>query len=106
MSPTQLTLRDLKKNDYLAQVVERWNPFAHVRVDLFGIIDIVAVHPERPGVLGIQATSYDNISARVKKLEASPNTEIWLSAGNKLQVWGWRKVKNRWTNKVLTILPQ
>ena len=37
-SPTQLTLKKLQKENYpLSQVVEKWNSWGRVRVDLFGI---------------------------------------------------------------------
>ncbi|MHB1530468.1 MAG: hypothetical protein ACYCXT_13820 [Acidiferrobacteraceae bacterium] len=55
-SPTQRTLRHLRKAGYpLVQVVEKWNPHAGVRQDLFGIIDVLAVGPG--GVLAVQCTS-------------------------------------------------
>jgi len=37
-SPTQRTLKKLRDEVYLAQVVEKWNAFAKIRQDLFGII--------------------------------------------------------------------
>ena len=70
MSPTQRTLRHLRRAGYpLVQVVERWNPYAKVRLDLFGIIDVVAVGAD---IVGVQATSGSNVSARVRKLTDSP----------------------------------
>jgi hypothetical protein len=36
MSPTQRSLAHLRRLGYQARVVERWNPFARVRQDLFG----------------------------------------------------------------------
>ena len=32
----------MKRRGFIAQIVERWNPFARVRQDLFQVIDIVA----------------------------------------------------------------
>lgn len=91
MSPTQRTLKYLRAQGYLAAVVEHWNPFAHVRQDLFGIVDVLAV---KEGVtLAVQCTSSGNVSSRVKKLtdhEATP----WLRDANwTLEVWGWTKGK-------------
>lgn len=90
-SPSARSLQHLRKLGYIAQVVERFNPFAHVRQDLFGFIDIVAVKEGEPGVLGVQATSADHISHRKKKAEAIDALKVWLAAGNKFVVHGWSK---------------
>jgi hypothetical protein len=42
-SPTQLSLAWLKKEGYLAEVVEKWIPGANIRKDLWGWCDIVAI---------------------------------------------------------------
>ena len=42
-SPTQRSLKLLRDEGYTAQVVERWNPHARVRQDLFGVIDTAAM---------------------------------------------------------------
>ena len=101
LSPTQLTLRDLRESYRLVQVVEHWNTFARKRFDLFGFIDIVAVERgER--TLGVQCTSYSNMSARKKKIEEEhrETKEILLTAGWDLEIWGWRKVKGKWVVKI------
>lgn len=91
-SPTSRTLAELRKNDWpFVQVVERWNPFAHIRQDLFGFIDLVAVRSNSPGVFGVQATSTGNVSARIKKSMAAPALRAWLAAGNRFAVCGWSK---------------
>jgi hypothetical protein len=69
--------------------VERWNAFARKRVDLFGVIDVVAITPE--GILGVQVTSGTNHSARVKKAKEEPAIVEWLKAGGKFEVWSFRK---------------
>ena len=96
MSPTELSLRELRKQGYTAQVVEKFNQFAGVRQDLFGFIDIVAIKPNVNGVLGIQATSRDHISHRSKKITDSNIYPIWIGCGNQIEVWGWRKEGARW----------
>lgn len=94
-SPTQRSLAHLRKNEYLVQVVEKYNIHARVRVDLFGFIDIVAV---KDGItLGVQSTSYSNISARVKKILEHENFPKVKAAGWRIIVQGWKKNKsNRW----------
>ena len=96
MTPTQLTLRHLRKEGWLlVEVVERWNPHARLRQDLFGMIDVIAVRPNE--TMGVQTTSYSNVPARVRKIAEHPNTPHIREAGWTLHVHGWRKVKNRWT---------
>lgn len=71
------------------EVVERWNAFARIRQDLFGIIDIVALDEQQ--TLGVQTTSWTNVSARVKKIADSPQLPALLRAGWVLEVHGWKK---------------
>lgn len=97
--PTERTLKYLRSQGYHAQVVEKWNPFAKIRQDLFGWIDIVAVNPALHGVLGVQTTSYSNMSARMTKARGNPALQAWLNAGGTLSVMGWKRSKaerNRW----------
>ena len=90
-SPTQRSLGLLRKEGFCVQVVERFNPYAKVRVDLFGFIDIVAIREDFMGILGIQTTSTGNISSRIKKILAIPEAKTWLQCGNKIIVHGWSK---------------
>lgn len=103
-SPTALTLRECRRRLWPAAVVERWNQWARVRQDLFGGIDLVVLD-DQPGVLGIQATSDSNVAARVTKLTGllEGALGVWLRRGNRLQVWGWRKVKGRWTARYVEL---
>lgn len=94
-SPTQRTLKHLRDAGYpLVQVVERWNPYAGVRQDLFGIVDVLAVGAD---IVGVQATSASNVSKRVAKITDSPALPILRKAGVRVVVHGWRKVNGRWT---------
>lgn len=90
-SPTSRSLQELKKRGYHAGIVEKWNSFARIRIDLFGFIDIVAIKHTENGCWGIQATSTDNMTARVKKALVIPALRSWLLAGNRFSVWGWAK---------------
>lgn len=89
MSPTQRTLAECKRRGYTAQVVERWNQYARVRVDLFGVIDIVAITPN--GILGIQACAGSSHAARRTKIGAEPRAAEWVHAGGMLEIWSWSK---------------
>ena len=55
VSYTAKTLALLRKEGYEPGIVERWNPYARVRQDLFTIIDIVALDDGQ--TLGVQTTS-------------------------------------------------
>src|SRR4051812_18103258 len=91
MSPTARTLRHLRRQGHVAAVVERWNSFAGIRQDLFGWIDVVAVRPSDPGVIGIQCTTADHVAARVAKARDNEALESWIAAGNRLVVHGWAR---------------
>jgi hypothetical protein len=69
-----------------------------VRRDLFHCVDLVALDGQ-PGSLGIQATSGANAAARLTKARELPELRAWLAAGNRFQVWGWRKVGARGKRK-------
>lgn len=93
VSPTERTLRLLREMGYQVEVVERWNPYSKTRQDLFGCIDLVAVREGFP-VLGVQATSRSNVSARVRKAEQEPRLTPWLASGATFEVWGWGRVQD------------
>lgn len=92
-SPTQRTLAELRKRGYRAQVVERWNPFARIRQDLFGVIDVVAVGNGE--TVGVQATSLSNVSARVRKIADAEAVPDLRKSGWRILVWGWDGAKLR-----------
>ena len=98
-SPTSRSLDKLRKEGWLADVVEKWVPQARVRKDLFGFIDILCL---KDGViLGVQATSGSNLSARVKKITEHENIAEVRKAGIRIEVWGWRKnAKGRWMCRI------
>ena len=90
-SPTQRSLKILRKEDYTAQVVERWNPYGRVRVDLFGFVDIVAIKKGETGVTGVQTTSQSNVSKRLQKILCSHEAKLFLETGNRILLHGWAK---------------
>jgi hypothetical protein len=104
VTPTSRSLAVLRELGYTAEVVERWNSHTKTRKDLFGAIDIVAVHPDF-GCLGIQATTRGNASKRLQKAAGCPQIHVWLAAGCKFQVWSWAKqgprgAQKKWTLKI------
>lgn len=96
LTPTQLTLRHLRDVDGwpLVEVVERWNPHARIRQDLWGFVDVLAVGPR--GVLAVQTTTAANVSERIRKIADSPNVGAVRDAGVAIHVHGWRKRSGRW----------
>ena len=91
--PTQRTIAELKKRAATYQVVERWCSFSRRRIDLYGCIDVLAL--DGGGILGIQATSGDNVSKRLEKAMAEPRLVTWLACGGRFEVWGFRKLKEK-----------
>lgn len=100
-SPTQRSLKYLRALGMQAQVVEKWNSFAKVRIDLFGWIDIVAV--DKTQIVGVQTTSYPNGRARLLKAKLCPALLDWHEAGGILMLHEWKKVKGRWTVKATSL---
>ena len=106
MTPTARTLGVLRAEGWTAEVVERWNPHARVRHDLFNVADILAVRGRE--TLAVQVTVGSGVSARVAKLRASPALPLLAAAGWRVEVHGWRKVKvkrggraTRWQYRVV-----
>ena len=97
-SPTQRALKDLRTLGFTAQVVERFNPHAKVRQDLFGCIDIVAVR-EGCGILGVQACAGASHAARRAKSLDEPRLRAWLAAGGRFEVFSYAKRGGRGERK-------
>lgn len=99
MTPTARTLAECKRRGWQAQVVERFNPHARIRQDLFGCIDVIACVPPDDAfhgeILGIQATSGANHASRLKKAAQEPKLAAWRAAGGRFAVWSWRRGADR-----------
>ena len=90
--------------------MERYNAFvgAHgVRQDLFGIIDVIALDPQR-GVIGVQSCGADFAAHERKFFEERASECIdWLSTpSTRLELWGWRKVKLKRGGKAMRWQPR
>jgi hypothetical protein len=111
LSPTQRTIRELKNNGRRCAIVEKWNPYVGthgIRQDLFGIIDIISLDPER-GVIGVQCCSGSGFNKHYKKIteEHAQETIDWLSTpGTALEIWGWRKLKAKRGGKAMVWRPR
>jgi hypothetical protein len=87
-SPSALTAELLKEQGYIVDTVERWLPGARIRVDLFGFIDQIALKDGE--TLAIQATSWTNVSSRVKKIAECECLGAVRKANWKILVIGWK----------------
>jgi vacuolar-type H+-ATPase subunit F/Vma7 len=98
-SPTQRTLKHLRDSGYRAEVVERWNPHARIRQDLFTIIDVLALSETE--VVAVQTTSASNMKARINKISEADILPLLLKLEWRVIVHGWKKNKqtNRWELK-------
>lgn len=110
LSPTSRTIRTLREQGVMCDIVERFNTFAGqygVRHDLFNIIDIIAASPDM-GIVGVQCGSGSGHSAHREKIlvEHRENTENWLRSGGKLQIWSWRKLKLKRGGKAMRWVPK
>ena len=102
-TPTQRTIKYLKGQGILCGIVERWIQFGPKdprkkfmpgqRIDLFGIIDIIAISDTQ--TIGIQCCAGSGNSAHIKKLmeEKRDMTLAWVSNPNRrLEIHAWRKL--------------
>jgi len=93
MTNTSRTLKYLRDEGWEAGMVERFLSFAGKygsRVDLWGIIDILAMNGEN--ILGVQSCG-SSFRAHDRKILASPQAVRWLESGGLLWLVGWRKIK-------------
>lgn len=114
--PLQRSIAWLQTKGWHVGITEHWNSWAHIRQDLYGLLDLVAVRHDSNGVWGINACD-DNgaVSAHVKKYidgfehpkkgQQPPNTHlpVWLSAGNRFSIFGWGKRGEEGKRKVWTL---
>jgi hypothetical protein len=112
LTPTQRTLRELRDQGRVCGIVERRIPARPgmpygITKDLFGIIDIIALDPER-GVVGVQSTGTAFAEHERKLLEEKTQECVdWLSTpGTVLELWGWRKVKLKRGGKAMRWAPR
>ena len=102
-SPTQRALAECKRLGWKPAIVEKWNPHARIRQDMYGFADLV-VMDDSAGLLALQVTSNQNVPARVEKLSGVAAVVEWLKRGLRCEVWGYRKLlvkrggkATRWT---------
>lgn len=97
-SPTQRSLKHFRDQGYSAAIVEKWNQYARIRMDVFGFGDLLVSHPEH-GIALVQTTTADHMAARRAKIAANPLAPVWKAAGGKIFLHGWRKAGARGARK-------
>ena len=103
-SPMQRNLAEIKKTDKLYQIVEYYHAHARKSFDLFNIIDLLVLGSD---TLGIQVCGKDFASHKTKiMVEHRDKTTAWLKAGNRLEVWGWRRLKKKRGGKAMFWSPR
>jgi len=102
-SPTQRSLAHLRALGWTCTIVEKWNPHAGVRQDLFGFADLLALDPKGKTITAVQVTSGNNFADRRKKLCSCANMKIWLRSGGVVLLHGWAKKGKRGERKVWSL---
>lgn len=92
-SPTERTLKWLRDQGYIADVVERRIPRSFVTKDFCGFADIIAYRPRVFGVGGeivaVQATSGPHAAERLEKVRQEPRAMAWLACSARICVVSW-----------------
>src|SRR5262249_17726219 len=96
MSPTARSLLHLRRLGFLAAPVEVYLHQIRRRRDLFGIGDVLAVHPRDKLVLLVQCTSRAHVSDRLTRIRQRPELAELLTAGLAVGVWGWDLGGGKW----------
>lgn len=98
-SPTSRSLAKLREEGYQVAIVEKWNPHARIRQDLFGFADLLAVGNGE--TVAVQTTSASNMAARIRKIAESDQVAECRKANWRILVHGWRKdSKGKWICRV------
>lgn len=105
MTPTQLTLRYLRADGYVAEKVEQRIPgrpgTRPTTRDLFGFGDVLAIRPGE--VLLVQTTTSGNAAARVRKIAEAELVGAVREAGIGIHVHGWKQDPRtrRWVPRII-----
>ncbi len=103
-SNVERSLNWFRKQKILVEKVERYVHIPSrkfgVRKDLFGIVDLVALSGQH--LIGVQVTSYANLSNHKKKCREAPAMLPWLRTGSLFLLQAWRKPKYRWQLRIFS----
>ena len=100
-SPAELSLALLRKEGYRCGMVEKFIHATKQRMDLFGIIDLLAIYPDL--ILGVQCCTLDDYHAHAHLYRDDPHKaealHDWLDSGGKFEIHAWGKGVDAWANK-------
>ena len=98
MSPLQRSMKQLRAEGMVVEKVEWWNAWGKVRQDLFGILDLLAIHPGTGSTTGVQVTTMGQKQPHMRKMRASKMLPLLKKAGWIIILHSWRKLKKTgWT---------
>ena len=106
-SNTQRTLKALKDEGRVCGIVERRIHQANIRIDLFNFIDIITICPKYKVTVGVQSCGSD-FKAHIDKIMGPCRDKaiLWLKCNNRIQVYGWRKLKLKRGGKAMRWRPR
>lgn len=90
------------KHGYTYARVDSYNPYGGVTNDFLGVFDAIAFSPKN-GIVGVQVTSFENRSARRKKMLASSGCKKWLESGGKAVVLSYKRVGVHYEPNILKV---
>lgn len=100
-SPTARALAQLRKEGHHAAVVERWNPYAKIRQDLFNFCDLLYI--TKTNIVAVQVTTGPHHMERKAKIVAEPRALAWVRAGGLIEVWSYTKAGAKGKRKLWTL---
>ena len=101
------TMAIYRKLGYTVEKVEYWCGFSRKRKDFLGIIDVIAFNDSI--IIGVQDTTWGQVSVRRKKILASPLAWEWLQSPHRtIEIIGHKEPdksvgRHRWEHKVIPI---
>jgi hypothetical protein len=110
LSNTQRTLRYLREQGVICEIVERWLSYGGkfgVRKDLFSFIDILCLWPGE-GIVGVQSCAGSTHLKHKRKIyeECRELFEEWLKYNGKVKLISWSKKKLKRGGKALRWMPR
>jgi hypothetical protein len=98
------TIETLRSEGYFAANVEKIVPRVHTKRDLFGLWDVLGVHPDGRPLLAVQACGSQDVQKHLSKLSGEDEEGgdvllarhmAWLRCGGSSELWSWRRLKFR-----------
>ena len=96
------TMAYLRKHGYDCGIVERWIQFRKIRIDFLNLFDIIACHPKKKEIIGVQTTSGTHHASHLTAMKLSTRLPGWLKSGGKAMLITWSKKGARGKRKLWT----